>query len=199
MPQAAAQQRIFPITVEPASPPQRWGGTHGAVLRELAQITMPRWSLDGAPKNTNISFFAVHDSSGGVILQGNRGEALVVDVFRLLTRRCADDGEGHVLDIGANLGFYSMLAGAHGCRVTAFEPQPGCRNYFQAARARNNFSEEAVRLISHPLGGHGESGQVVIDAFSCWSMAASNMKAQGKLRKGKVEATRACRGGVVLG
>ena len=178
-----------PVTVENAVPAQQWGGTGGAVLRSMSRITLPRWQV-GLLAAANISFFSVHDSSAGVIVQGNRGEALVVDVFRLLAHRCAevDGGRGHhVLDIGANLGFYSMLAGAHGCRVTAFEPQPGCAKYFHAARRRNNFSVAEVRLVPHPLGPGGSTrAPVVIDAFSCWSMAAANVAARGKLRNGKV-------------
>ena len=46
-----------------------------------------------------------------------------------------------VLDIGANQGFYSMLAAAHGCRVVSFEPQPECQRGLLAARARNGFTD----------------------------------------------------------
>ena len=41
---------------------------------------------------------------------------------RLIARCCA--GGGLVVDVGANLGWFSLLSASMGCRVLAFEPVP---------------------------------------------------------------------------
>ena len=56
-----------------------------------------------------------------------------------------------MLDIGANQGFYSMLAAAHGCRVVSFEPQPECQRGLLAARARNGFTDAQLQLVPRPV------------------------------------------------
>lgn len=45
-----------------------------------------------------------------------------------------------VLDMGANDGFYAMLASSYGCRVISFEPQPGCVRPLIAAIGINKIS-----------------------------------------------------------
>jgi FkbM family methyltransferase len=44
-----------------------------------------------------------------------------------------------VLDVGANLGYFTLLAAAHGCRVRAFEPSPRLAASVRASAALNGF------------------------------------------------------------
>lgn len=73
-----------------------------------------------------------------------------------------------VLDIGANQGFYSMLAAAHGCRVVSFEPRPvparAARRtrtqWLYIVRARNGFAYnlnlDALMYTPFASGGRTE-------------------------------------------
>ena len=125
----------MPFTVEPATQPSvHWGGTRSAVLRTLSLVSLPRWQWNASRPSENVSFYAVTDDSTQVLLRGHRGEGLVMDVFRILGRRCVRASQPPtVLDIGTNLGFYSFLAAAHGCRTVSYEPQPGCAKYYNAS------------------------------------------------------------------
>lgn len=168
----------MPYFVAPATPAQRWGGSGGAVLRTLSHVTLPRWrwSANTTKAAANVSFYSVLDDSTEVVLKGHRGEGLVMDVFRILCRRCARAPSATVLDIGTNLGLYSMLAAAHGCRVVSFEPQPGCASYYNASRARNGLPPRRARFVARPVGAAGR--QVEIHGLSCWSMATPKRPAR---------------------
>lgn len=72
-----------------------------------------------------------------------------------------------VLDIGANQGFYSMLAAAHGCRVVSFEPQPECQRGLLAARARNGFTDAQLRLVPRPVSARPRDVVVSSGARVC--------------------------------
>ena len=66
-------------------------------------------------------------------------EARYTQYWRMLTARCCAEG-GLVLDVGANLGYYSLFAAALGCRVIAWEPVPRFRAFLEASAALNNLS-----------------------------------------------------------
>ena len=70
----------------------------------------------------------------------------------LLREGCAPRGGGRpglVLDVGANFGYYSLLAAAMGCRVVAWEPVPYFAAYFKYGLLINNFthSVEVGRVL----------------------------------------------------
>jgi FkbM family methyltransferase len=44
-----------------------------------------------------------------------------------------------VADVGANAGYYGLIAAAHGHRVIFIEPQPHCLIFLQAAVYLNQF------------------------------------------------------------
>jgi FkbM family methyltransferase len=67
-------------------------------------------------------------------------EQSAVAIFRALcSRRCRSHPAALVLDMGANDGFYAMLASSYGCRVISFEPQSGCIRPLAMAIALNRF------------------------------------------------------------
>ena len=45
----------------------------------------------------------------------------------------------YFFDVGANVGYYSLWASAHGCRVVAFEPNQRCVTAIRRAAAANGF------------------------------------------------------------
>lgn len=51
--------------------------------------------------------------------------------FFLDIRDCCRSGGGHVLEVGANYGWYSLLAASTGCSVTAYEPVPWFHSLMQ--------------------------------------------------------------------
>ena len=57
-------------------------------------------------------------------------------------RLCADccAKGGLMLDVGANFGYYSLLAARMGCRVVAWEPVPVFRAFVETAAALNNLT-----------------------------------------------------------
>ena len=66
-----------------------------------------------------------------------------------------------VLDVGANVGNHTMyLAAAHGCRVVAFEPNPGLAGAIGQSAAANGIGNRVdIRWIA--LGEHTERGRIL--------------------------------------
>ena len=151
-------------------------------VRTLLETAVPRWSWEWTWERPhgnaqNLRFIITHDRSQDVILNNQRGEGFVKSVFLHVLSACSD--VDHVLDVGSNTGYYSMLAAAHGCKVLAIDAQPGYKTWFEWAREANKanhskvgsaqFSNGSVRLVTRPLSS--EDKFVEIDAFSCWVMA----------------------------
>ena len=82
-----------------------------AAVRTLQVSTLPPWTTNGNSFAANVSFVFTHDRSMDVILQNQRGEGFVKQVFRLLLStgcKTRAGGAGMVLDIGsafARVGF----------------------------------------------------------------------------------------------
>ncbi|HEX4636873.1 MAG TPA: FkbM family methyltransferase [Rhizomicrobium sp.] len=61
-------------------------------------------------------------------------------------------------DIGANIGYFSMLAAHLGARVVAFEPQPSCAEAFRRNASINGFKN----TILHQLALSIEEGEAIL-------------------------------------
>lgn len=61
--------------------------------------------------------------------------------FQKLSQSCCARG-GLMLDVGANFGYYSILAAKMGCRVVAWEPIPVFRAFLQTAARLNHVSHK---------------------------------------------------------
>jgi FkbM family methyltransferase len=80
------------------------------------------------------------------------------DQFDFIAAHVGDAPYDVFLDIGANAGFYSLIAARKGFakEVIAFEPDPGNRARLAANLAANNLSED-VWVLDYALGDkHGE-------------------------------------------
>lgn len=109
-------------------------------------VSMKRVRLEGG---TELFLCRDCESYGWVL--NSPGESKVFNVFRTVLadgRRCQ---EGVVLDIGANEGFFGLLAAAWGCTTYIFEPQPSCIAHISAAVLINGISH-VVKLIPAPVG-----------------------------------------------
>eukprot|EP01060_Flectonema_neradi_P037100 TRINITY_DN7372_c1_g1_i1.p1 TRINITY_DN7372_c1_g1~~TRINITY_DN7372_c1_g1_i1.p1 ORF type:complete len:419 (+),score=77.10 TRINITY_DN7372_c1_g1_i1:83-1339(+) len=61
---------------------------------------------------------------------------------KILSDCCMRDGiQGTVLDVGGNLGWYSLLSASYGCKSIAWEPIPRYRQFFEASVAMNDFTD----------------------------------------------------------
>ena len=175
-----------------------------ASIRTLMQTSLPRWTWSMHGDAGNVSFVAMHDRSIDVILNNQRGEGFVKQVFRLVLAGCSHVGAGSVIDIGANTGYYSMLSAAHGCPVLAIDAQPGCHQWFEAARAANEanasryaslnstaggsqskaatyFDRTRVRLVTRPVSNSG--APIEIDKWACWVMHKIDVRVRRKRRR----------------
>ena len=165
-----------------------------AAVRTLMQTSLPRWSWSDAVDAGNVSFVITHDRSMDVILNNQRGEGFVKQIFRLLLMGCQRPGAGSVLDIGSNTGYYSMASAAHGCPVLAVDAQPGCRPWFEWARSANDanfsrsgnnsvnfFERSRVRLVTQPVSHDGTP--VAIDQWACWVMHKIDVRAKRRRRQ----------------
>ena len=113
-------------------------------------------------------------------VSAQNGERAVTEVFHhvLHSTKC----NGLVLDIGANTGFYSMLALAEGCRnVFMFDPQPSCSHHISHALVKKNF--QGASIIPHFVGAtDGEIVEVDTsdDCGGRWPIGQLENKAAGK-------------------
>ena len=79
----------------------------------FSKQVIPRWSWPGEPAPSNFSFHVARSRGLKFMKTDSRGEGFVKDVFRLLGSGYATEHEpATMVDIGANTGYYAMLATA---------------------------------------------------------------------------------------
>lgn len=71
-----------------------------------------------------------------------------------------------VVDAGANVGYFSLLAAAYGCRVVAFEPNVKARLYLEASAALHE--DNLVEVHSQALGE--KNGSVELEEATIWGL-----------------------------
>ena len=110
------------------------------VPRAAAKMGPPRqqWTKTSPPFLMAIGAPEVSQVSKGVQLNGLH-EPRYTAYWQSLTARCCASG-GLVVDVGANLGWFSLLSARMGCRVLAFEPVPAIAALFMASAKLNNLS-----------------------------------------------------------
>jgi FkbM family methyltransferase len=77
----------------------------------------------------------------------------------------------HFIDVGANVGYYSMMAAKAGLHVTAYEPNPDVADLLERAVAKNRVMVDVQRVALSNRGGkkklfvpEGHSGGAHFDA-----------------------------------
>ena len=164
-----------------------------AAVRSLLRTSAPTWSTNwtfASPSigASSVEFIVMHDRSIDVILNDQRGEGFVKQVFSaVLTDQCLTNPPATVIDIGANTGYYSMLSAAHGCAVVAIDAQPGCSKWFEAARSANEansshgsmrFAPSSVKMVNRPV--RKGNAKIDMDMYSCWVMHKSDVRVHSK-------------------
>ena len=190
-------------------------------IRTLMRTSVPEWSWNWSWTRPNgaesVDFITINDRSIDVILNNERGEGFVKQVFLAVLLGCSTvHAPPLVLDIGANVGYYSMLSAAHGCAVLAVDAQPGCAQWFESARAANagnvsslrapadvrsvrsdRFARSSIRLVTRPISS--SPTPIEIDAYSCWVMHKTDIRLRRRRRKRAVATvTAAAAGGAAV-
>ncbi|KAG1653574.1 hypothetical protein FOA52_002460 [Chlamydomonas sp. UWO 241] len=91
---------------------------------------------------------------------------------RILSGGCADVvglGRGLVVDVGVNMGYFTVMSAVHGCRVLGFEPNIKPRAYAHASVDLNAVSH-LVTIVAAGVDNHRGHGQMVHDAE--WGIGA---------------------------
>lgn len=142
------------------------GFAHGPLcaptdLSTAATVEPPLWVAGGlweestpisftlALPATSASFVAEFMSSSGGIWA--RVESMIF--LNILTSPKVRHAAGLVVDVGANLGYFSALSLALGYRVIALEPQPRAQPFLVATARRNGFGSDRLSLYSCAVGG----------------------------------------------
>lgn len=95
------------------------------------------------------SFVAEFMSSSGGIWA--KVESMIF--LNILTSPKVRHAAGVVVDVGANLGYFSALSIALGYRVIALEPQPRAQPFLVATARRNGFRNDRFSLYGCAVGG----------------------------------------------
>ncbi|XP_024390896.1 uncharacterized protein [Physcomitrium patens] len=68
----------------------------------------------------------------------------------VLKRHGCRGGRNLVIDIGAHVGYFSLIAASYGCRVKSFEPNSVALRYLNLSRALNNYDQ--INLFQKGVG-----------------------------------------------
>ena len=151
-------------------------------LQKQAHLQDERITLRRLPADPDGSAFFVPDNlefpGSDLVLTMDPGELYVRSIFRKVLRNgtaCAKAPQ-HVLDIGANEGYFGLLSAHWGCNVTWFEPQPGCVALLQAATLMNGWGSNTARVIPKPVSD--KPVQMLVHQSSKCSREFSGLDAQ---------------------
>lgn len=89
------------------------------------------------------------------------------------------DGDGFV-DVGANIGIYSMCAAARGAKVVAFEPVAAARNAFEANVALNGYGER-VQVLDCALSDENTSLRITSNLESSNHLVRNGESGSGEI------------------
>ena len=104
-------------------------------------------------RDVDVEFFLHHGAEGIVrYLHSPRvapHERWVAGIIRRTVIEAQSPGRPPllVLDIGANAGYYGMLALAHNASVAFFDAQPSCWRFIHAALRKNGFGADRAQLV----------------------------------------------------
>eukprot|EP00276_Gloeochaete_wittrockiana_P007707 CAMPEP_0184652218 /NCGR_PEP_ID=MMETSP0308-20130426/9920_1 /TAXON_ID=38269 /ORGANISM="Gloeochaete witrockiana, Strain SAG 46.84" /LENGTH=262 /DNA_ID=CAMNT_0027086975 /DNA_START=324 /DNA_END=1112 /DNA_ORIENTATION=- len=107
-------------------------------------------------------------------------------IFRLLLEEACGNAQKTgarpplVVDIGANIGYFTTYALVMGCRVIAFEPQPFCQRYLLASAAINSVGGES-QLTLHKAVVSNATGFVTMSVEKTKSGINTGMAKVDKL------------------
>jgi FkbM family methyltransferase len=107
-----------------------------------------------------IAVFASDDIVSAKISQNGVWEAGLLPLLRAGLQPHADGTQASFVDIGANLGIFSLYAAMLGAHVTAIEPMPRNARLIAASACLNNLS--ATSLSIYNVGLHTSPGECTV-------------------------------------
>ena len=130
-----------------------------------------------------------YDESDHIINQvGNSGRFYEEDLL-IAASRFLKPGD-LVLDIGANIGNHTVFfAGALGCRVIAFEPNPDASNLL-AANVRANELQDLVEIETIGLGARKSAAEVQSDVAHNLGAAHLELSKRGEIAVKRLDSIR---------
>ena len=138
---------------------------------------------------------ACYDSDHPILMHGlpiidwvclEMGEQMVTLVMMRVFRQYSDSGiVGKMLDVGANAGYFGLLAAKHGHEVVFFDLQPECQNIIHNNILVNGFSGQAhvvaagvsdaissIKVPSDGCNGRFPAEAYETEAFNNYTMSA---------------------------
>jgi len=121
-------------------------------------------------------FWVTHDDV--IVKWLSRAEAHVRDFFHTYLKNgtlcdasaaASNTSLPVVLDIGANSGFYGLLAAAMGCRVIFFEPQPYCTWMIEQSIVANGWTtNKRLSIVRGAVGDDNPDSRFKSPKFPVW-------------------------------
>ena len=150
---------------------------------------LPRWSWTADETGSNVSFVAMHDRSIDVILNNQRGEGFVKQVFRLCLRAAAKAAP--LLILVRILAIIPWQAPHTAVRCSLLTHSPAAANGLRRRAANDEnathtgapswFSRDRVRLITQPVSTNTQP--VEIDMWACWVMHKIDVRVKRRRRR----------------
>ena len=139
-------------------------GMHGLTERDVVfpsydAAVLNKWGFDRTGCAPGDDFLVANTGMvSGWICQN---ELAIVNAMASAFRRGCSQPGNLMLDVGSNTGFYGLLAIAHGCRATFFDPQPGCNKVVNAELLVNRWTTRGVVVGA---GLAADSGNLSVDS-----------------------------------
>ncbi|PNH06979.1 hypothetical protein TSOC_006593 [Tetrabaena socialis] len=116
-------------------------------------------------KDFDVSY---HMEGSGIVESG-----ITEIAFKVLKDRCTrpDGSRALVVDVGANFGWFAVLAARMGCKVIAYEPVPIFRAFFEFSVHLNDLTsliDVRAMVVSHETG---KTMNMVVPARGIWGTA----------------------------
>ena len=174
-----------PATLEqmmprPGASPSPWSPPPGpsgvALLRARGVTVNAAWTRTQPPFLMPFTDPKADIDVSRMMMSSRTVEPLYNLYWHRLSAQCCAAG-GLMLDVGANFGYYSLLAAKMGCRVVAWEPVPVFRAFVEAALRLNNLthrvhlrgtvvSDVGGRKISMTVPEHGIWGTASVGGLN---------------------------------
>lgn len=132
-----------------------------SIIVRITQTTSVPFDIIVSASETDVVAKLMRDSGGYAPV-----ESSIVD--KLLRGVCSEKGQNKqdlppmVLDVGANQGYFTLLAAAHGCRVRAYEPNKHLVELLRASLILNGFSNR-VNIVNAGVGAEKGSLRYIVN------------------------------------